>query len=78
MVFEVSQHTETESWQSIIAVLGILWLQFVREPGTFTGKVARVNEPVGKRKRHKIAQLGTELQKTPISPVVAALSGLFF
>lgn len=76
MVFEVSQHTETESWQSVIAVLGVLWLQFVREPGTFTGKVARVNEPVGKR--HKTAQLGTELQKTPISPVVAALSGLFF
>lgn len=59
-------------------MLGVLGLQFVMEPGTFAGKVARVNEPVEKTKRHKIAQLGTELQKTAISPVVAALYGLFF
>lgn len=60
-----SQHAEMESRQSVITALGVLWLQFVREPGTFTGKVAKVNEPVGKTKRRKIAQLGTELQKTP-------------
>lgn len=50
-----------ESWQLVITALGVLWLRFVREPGTLTGKVARVNEPVGKTKRYKIAQLGTEL-----------------
>lgn len=79
MVFEVRINTlKLESWQLVITALGILWLQFEREPGTFTGKVARENEPAGKTKRYKIAQLGTELQKTPISPVVAVLFCLFF
>lgn len=73
-----SQHTETESWQSVITALGVLCLQLVREPGTFAGEVARVNERAGDAKGHKIGQLGTELQKTFISPVFAALSCLFF